>query len=118
MAMAPPRPCSVPKCGRFNCTKHPTPDAFRSWPLSGVTGPVTRVRGRELQRRRAALFARQPWCVECLKNGTRTRATIRDHTIPLAEGGRDDATNEQALCRLCSDRKSHGEAQRGVRRAL
>jgi 5-methylcytosine-specific restriction protein A len=78
--------------------------------------PPPRIRGRALQTLRRALFARSPWCVHCLKLGVKTRATIRDHTIPLAEGGADDETNEQALCAACSDAKTHDEAQRGVRR--
>jgi 5-methylcytosine-specific restriction protein A len=76
-----------------------------------------RVRGRELQRRRAQLFARQPWCALCLKQGRQTRATIRDHTIPLAEGGRDDATNEQPLCASCSKTKTDAESARGAARS-
>jgi 5-methylcytosine-specific restriction protein A len=119
MAIAPPRPCEHPRCGRFGCT-NPAHHvlAWRTRVTAPLTSsPVVRVRGRELQRRRSRLFARQPWCVLCLKDGKRTRATIRDHIVPLAEGGRDDATNEQALCRRCSDTKTHAEAHRGVRRS-
>ena len=75
-----------------------------------------RIRGRELQRRRVRLFARFPWCALCPKRGTRNLATIRDHKIPLAEGGRDDETNEQGLCQTCSDFKTREESARGVRR--
>ncbi len=45
---------------------------------------------------REALFKRQPLCEECERMGVATEATIRDHRIPLAEGGLDDETNEQA----------------------
>lgn len=76
---------------------------------------VTRIRGRELQRRRARLFAAHPYCVTCLPLGIETRATIRDHTIPLLEGGTEDESNEQALCLDCFDAKKAIEAQRGVR---
>jgi 5-methylcytosine-specific restriction protein A len=85
--------------------------------------PRPRIRGRELQRLRARLFARCPgpspteaWCVLCLKVGTQTLATIRDHKIPLAEGGRDDATNDQPLCVACNRAKAQDEAARGRRR--
>jgi 5-methylcytosine-specific restriction protein A len=112
MAMAPPRTCPHPKCGKPNCQVHVRP-AWRS-----RTRPlVPRIRGRALQLLRARLFARSPWCVECLKQGKHTRPTIRDHVIPLAEGGRDDASNEQALCGDCSDRKTAEEAQRGMNRS-
>lgn len=78
--------------------------------------PLPRIRGRALQRIRARLFTRKPWCVLCPKRGTRNLATIRDHIIPLAEGGRDDETNEQGLCQTCSDLKTREESARGVRR--
>jgi len=113
MAMAPPRTCPVPKCGRVNCQVHvATP--FR--PRFGTGTPVPRIRGRQLQQKRAALFARQPWCVVCLKEGKQGRATIRDHVIPLAEGGRDDESNEQGLCLTHSNAKTQQESQRGLHR--
>ena len=111
MAMAPPRPCSHPKCHALHCTQH----AVAAW-RTHCRPVVTRIRGRALQRLRQDLFARQPWCVACAKVGRQTRPTIRDHTIPLGEGGRDDKTNEQALCQTCSDTKTRAESARGVRR--
>ncbi|WP_229418200.1 HNH endonuclease [Massilia sp. Root351] len=58
---------------------------------------------------RASLFQRHPLCAECLRNGRASPATQRDHVIPLAEGGPDDETNEQALCDACHDAKSKQE---------
>ena len=111
MAMAPPRPCTHPKCKVLNCTQH----LVAAW-RTRFGPPVVRIRGRALQLMRVRLFARCPWCVHCLMKGLKTRATIRDHTIPLAEGGRDDETNEQALCAACSKVKTDAESKRGVRR--
>lgn len=62
---------------------------------------------------RAALFARQPLCEECERHGRVTVATQRDHRIPLAEGGADDRSNEQALCEACHEAKSEAERLRG-----
>ena len=76
-----------------------------------------RIRGRRLQRLRAHLFDRQPICVLCEAQGRTTLATIRDHITPLAEGGRDDESNVQALCQACSDLKTAKESARGKRRA-
>jgi 5-methylcytosine-specific restriction protein A len=85
---------------------------------TSTTPPATRIRGRQLQRIRARLFARRPWCALCAKRGAaRNLATIRDHIVPLAEGGRDDETNEQGICRECSDLKTREESARGVRRS-
>ena len=57
-----------------------------------------------------------PLCVLCRALGRRTLATIRDHIIPLAEGGADDSTNQQGLCKDCSDIKTQTEALRGRQR--
>jgi len=112
MALAPPRPCPHPKCGAFNCTVH------QAAPWRSVDRPnVTRIRGRALQRLRAELFAAHRWCVLCLAEGRQTRATIRDHIVPLAEGGLDDASNVQAICLDCSDLKTEGESKRGIQRS-
>jgi 5-methylcytosine-specific restriction protein A len=62
---------------------------------------------------RAALFQRCPLCEECKRQGRVTAATQRDHIVPLAEGGADDETNEQALCDDCHKVKSLAESGRG-----
>lgn len=67
---------------------------------------------------RAALFQRQPLCVECERHGVVTIATQRDHIKPLAEGGADDESNEQALCDDCHEAKSLAEALRARRRGF
>jgi 5-methylcytosine-specific restriction endonuclease McrA len=69
--------------------------------------------GRKLQLQRAALFAREPLCRECIKYGRISEAVIRDHIVPLAEGGSDDDDNIQPLCRACSDAKTATESARG-----
>jgi 5-methylcytosine-specific restriction protein A len=79
--------------------------------------PVVRIRGRRLQKLRSQLFDRQPLCVRCLAENRVTVATIRDHVIPLGEGGADDEANVQPLCQRCSDAKSAQEAQRAQVRA-
>jgi len=66
-----------------------------------------RVRGRKLQRLRMALLADQPFC------GCGRVATIRDHIVPLAEGGTDTEANVQPLCAACHDAKTQREALRG-----
>ncbi len=117
MPSAAKHPCAQAGCpslvsGQARCERHTT-QADKSW---GSAQPPARIRGRKLQEMRRRLFQRQPLCVECLKQGLTTIATIRDHIIPLAEGGRDDATNEQALCQGCSDTKTQRESQRGRQR--
>jgi 5-methylcytosine-specific restriction enzyme A len=43
-------------------------------------------------------------------------ATIRDHIVPLAEGGTDDDLNSQPLCAACHRRKTERESARGAAR--
>lgn len=79
------------------------------------TKEVKRMTGRRLQKERERLFREQPLCEECLRNGHYKAAVIRDHVIPLAEGGLDLSENIQALCQRCSDEKTAREAARGRR---
>jgi len=74
--------------------------------------PTQRMTGSGLQRERSRLFAAQPLCVECERQGFVTLATQRDHVVPLADGGADAPENTQALCDACHKVKSARE-QRG-----
>ena len=58
-------------------------------------------------------YADNPLCVECVKRGRVTVATIRDHIIPLAEGGEDVPENTQPLCVQCHAAKTKAESARG-----
>jgi 5-methylcytosine-specific restriction protein A len=93
--------------GQKRCPAHTEPTAL------GWRQDETRIRGRKLQKLRKALFQREPLCRVCKAEGRVTLATIRDHIVPLAEGGTDDDTNIQPLCRAHSDVKTQREAQRG-----
>jgi 5-methylcytosine-specific restriction protein A len=103
MPMAPPRACAT--CGQPGCQQHRRP----AW---GHAQPVARVRGRRLQRLRHQLFRGQPFCARCHVEV----ATVRDHVVPLAEGGLDAESNVQALCQTCSDAKTAAESKRGIQR--
>jgi 5-methylcytosine-specific restriction protein A len=115
MPRAAPRPCTKQGCrklvadGSGRCADHPR----EAW--AKVT-PTKRITGRRLQAMRAALFKRHPLCVMCLEEDLAVAATERDHVVPLAEGGLDDESNEQALCTACHETKSAAESQRGRRR--
>jgi 5-methylcytosine-specific restriction protein A len=116
MPMKPARRCSQPGCGVMinagdRCPTHPREPWRRP-------GQVKRIRGRTLKRLRSALFADSPLCVLCERAGLVRVATIRDHIVPLGEGGTDDRDNIQALCGPCSDAKTRDEANRGKRRAI
>lgn len=117
MTARPRKPCSYPGCreltdGRSSrCEKHPR----QAW-AGNATSQGRRITGRRLQAAREKLFREQPLCVECERNGRVRAATIRDHTVPLAEGGEDVEGNTQGLCQECSDAKSEQERRRGLAR--
>jgi 5-methylcytosine-specific restriction protein A len=93
--------------GGSRCPAHP----FAAWVRrADVTKRQT---GRALQRNRAALFSREPLCRQCARTGVTTLAVIRDHIVPLAEGGPDTDDNVQPLCQACSDAKTAAESARG-----
>lgn len=116
MPTAAPRPCSHPGCGVLvrdgsgRCAKHPKP----AWALKKPT-PTKRITGRRLQRMRAELFAKDPLCAECRRQGRVTLAVQRDHITALCDGGTDAPDNVQGLCVPCHDAKTQAEALRGRR---
>jgi 5-methylcytosine-specific restriction protein A len=113
MPTAPLKYCAKQGCSakvpHGRCAQH----ARKPW--QGQT-QQQRITGRQLQALRARLFDRQPLCVVCQARGRVTLATIRDHIVPLAEGGADTDDNTQALCAACSDAKTQKESARGRQR--
>ncbi len=96
-----------------HCAAHGGPAS--AWKAKLETTP--RLRGTANQARRRRLFQREPLCRECAKEGRTTFAVIRDHVIPLADGGAEGTDeNEQPLCADCSAKKTAAEAQRGIKR--
>ncbi len=106
MPMAPPRACH---CGQLQPCQAHTRKPWQAKPT-----PTVRIRGRAGQALRHRLLSRCPLCVLCEAKGLTVLAAVRDHVIPLAEGGLDDETNEQAICHACHDAKTQEESKRGL----
>jgi 5-methylcytosine-specific restriction protein A len=70
-----------------------------------------------LQQLRRALFQQQPFCVLCRAAGRFVLAEVRDHIVPLTEGGTDAPENVQSLCSSCHQAKTQIESRRGRSRA-
>lgn len=98
-------PSVCPTCRGLGCRGHHP----RRWGLNNTGG---RIGGSKAQALRAKLLKRNPWCAQCLKSNRWVLAAIRDHIIPLAEGGTEEPSNTQALCVTCHNAKSQAEAQR------
>lgn len=111
------RPCLEPRCPTLvrtgRCDQHGGPRT--PWQAQPTSTP--RLRGHANQRRRIALFQREPLCRTCRTQHRVTVATIADHVIPLAEGGPDTEANLQPLCSVCHAAKTRDESKRGSARA-
>lgn len=68
-----------------------------------------RIRGRAGQKIRAQVLAEEPFCRRCLAEGKRVRSDEVDHITPLSQGGGNERSNLQALCKPCHDAKSAAE---------
>lgn len=119
------RPCSAPGCpnvlrGPGRCLQHGGPEPAHRWDTNRRPD-VKRLAGTANQRRRMRLFAQEPFCRECSKQGKLVVAQIADHIIPLGESGATfddpyDLTLLQPLCQRHSDEKTQQESKRGKRR--
>ena len=66
-----------------------------------------RIRGGRLTKIRERILLRD--CYTCRVCGRVGTDLVVDHIIPLADGGREDDSNRQALCVACHDAKSERE---------
>jgi 5-methylcytosine-specific restriction protein A len=105
----PARPCKYPGCGELargrdaRCPEHAKKQA------DTLLFAPPRALGSTRVRQRKELFRKQPLCVECLKVGRVTLATIRDHIVALTDGGLDVPENTQPLCHDCHVIKTNRE---------
>ena len=57
---------------------------------------------------------KEPLCITCKGKGITKAATVRDHIIPIQQGGSIwDENNHQSLCKSCHNRKS-GKEKRNI----
>jgi 5-methylcytosine-specific restriction protein A len=77
---------------------------------------IQRIRGRRLQRIRAAHLRANPLCVHCMAKGIVTAATQVDHITALVNGGADVEKNRQGLCDECHRIKTAADLGHTARR--
>lgn len=70
--------------------------------------------GAEHQRKRDTLIKRKIYCEDPyqLHKGRKVMGTIRDHKIPLNQGGTDHESNEMLLCVPCHNVKIYRDGSR------
>lgn len=78
--------------------------------------PVDRIRGRAGVKLRRLVLREEPLCRPCLDVDRTTASEEVDHIVPLAEGGTNDRSNLQGICKPCHKAKSVSEADAGRRR--
>lgn len=107
MPRSAPKKCAVVGCSALvhngsRCEAHQKEKWFKK------PDAVKRITGRRLQELRHQLFKKSPLCAICNLRA----AAIRDHIIPLFEGGEDVESNTQGICHECDDVKSKAERLR------
>lgn len=70
--------------------------------------PTKRGYGAAWRRTRAAFLAEYPLCNNALglHSGRLVAARVADHIVPREQGGTDDWSNLQPLCKRCHDTKT------------
>ena len=120
MPTAPPHACPVRGCGRptttDRCEIHGANAPTHGWSTNRRQDVKRSIVGRGLHKARLALFVKaMAMCQVCRRPLRDPSEMIRDHVVPLAEGGPDIESNTQALCKNCDRVKTQSEARRGRR---
>ncbi len=71
-----------------------------------------RITGRPLQRRRLAVWTRDPHCAHCRQLTAYPSGFNLDHIVALGNGGQDTDENSQVLCLTCHGKKTRRDIQR------
>ena len=81
---------------------------LRKAPAASPGGDTTRIQARLWQQASKAYLQSHPLCVECVKLGRYTKATVVDHIVPHRGDQKLfwDQSNWQALCKSHHDRKT------------
>jgi 5-methylcytosine-specific restriction protein A len=95
--------CRAVVHGQSRCQRH----AKAAW---HSTSSSERGYGAQWRKRRERVLRRDNYlCVPCAESGRVTPAHAVDHKIARAEGGTEDDSNLQAICRSCHAMKTGRE---------
>ena len=107
MPTKPQTPCRFEGCNNLTsktyCEEHRhfKPEEFRP-------NAYRRGYSKKWQRARKVYLIKNPLCVECMKKGKYSSATVVDHIIPHKQDRKLfwDRENWQSLCKRCHDKKT------------
>lgn len=105
MPWSAPKPCVAPGCprlaerGKRYCSRH----AYLENKNRGENHDPRHSKkyGKKWQQIRMLYFSTHPYCERCAKGGVMREAEEVHHIIPLNDGGTNDFSNLQSLCRKC-----------------
>ena len=117
MPRKPKKPCAYPGCPAlvdgYYCEEHKklTDKLYNRYTRDDFSKNFYNSMAWRMARKRH--LNNSPFCVECLKVGKATKATMVDHIIPIKQGGDTfSPDNLQSLCWSCHGRKSIEEGSR------
>ena len=120
MPTAAPKPCRHAGCGALVhdgsgfCGEHQADRKIGKFGDERRGSRQSRGYGAEWEQTRKRILSRDNGlCQPCLQGGRLRPATQVDHVVPKAEGGTDDDSNLQAICKSCHQAKTAAEAVRG-----
>lgn len=105
------KPCKYPGCPKLTsetyCDYHKK-RVSKDYENNYRDQAVHRQRyGVAWQKIRKMFVAKNPFCEECLKNNKFVPVQEVHHKIPLSQGGTNDFSNLQSLCKTCHNRISY-----------
>lgn len=114
-----PRPCRHFGCGALvrdgsgYCEKHQSDRSAGKFADQNRGSRHERGYGTAWEKLRKLILSRDKGlCQVCLGNGRYRPAHHVDHRVPKSEGGTDDESNLQSICRDCHRTKTQAEALR------
>lgn len=111
--------CRHPGCGRLveiagYCDKHK--DDAIGWGKNRQISSRERGYGGRWRFLRQQVLERDSYlCCECAKEGRVSAASDVDHIVPKSQGGTDDLSNLQSLCKKCHKTKTYAEKRGRVK---
>jgi len=110
------RPCATPGCPELvnkgnRCATHAVQRTQATDERRGSA--AGRGYGRQWRGLRLMYLRANPLCVACAAQSVVTQATEVDHIQRRADGGADEWSNFQSLCKSCHSRKTATEGKGG-----
>lgn len=107
MPRKPAHPCNYPGCPKLTseryCPEHQkiTNRNYEKYQRNRERKKKYDARWNHIRKRYAAAH---PWCEECLKEGIYVPVEHVHHRVPLSEGGTNDDSNLESVCKSCHSR--------------